>query len=357
MRATNERDRAKSEAEHAQAIFEGTVVKLEMKSDAIAPVPPNVMSITPSGKELIVTFRAIRVYRGSQETIFVVVTGIGCGDCGFDFQEGDSYLVYAGATPSGQLFTSICSGTTLLDDAGPELRFLRGEPLAPEDIETPRNYPSEMMRRRTGTLCGHVYGMSPAAAKNLSVSLWEMRGKQIQPCIAVPADTKPDGSFCATGVPPGKYLLGADAGEFSKTNTQFVGYYPGVKTASEAAPIEIKAGSNISALELPLQTQALYMLRGHVVTSDGSKLPADGVEVGLARDDRDPDPLSEPDSQSVGADGSFSFSFVASGQYYLVAFFDPDDAGETASQWKASKIDITVLEDMADIVIKLIRVK
>jgi hypothetical protein len=41
-----------------------------------------------------------------------VTTGWGNGDCGFDFEVGKEYVVYA--SDEGQLETSICSGTSLL---------------------------------------------------------------------------------------------------------------------------------------------------------------------------------------------------------------------------------------------------
>jgi hypothetical protein len=41
----------------------------------------------------------------------VVSTGLGNGDCGYPFQVGTTYLVYA-SNDSGKLSTSICSGTS-----------------------------------------------------------------------------------------------------------------------------------------------------------------------------------------------------------------------------------------------------
>jgi hypothetical protein len=47
------------------------------------------------------------------------------GDCGFDFQKGETYLVYADDDEeTGQLATSICRRTTRLSDAGPDLAYL-----------------------------------------------------------------------------------------------------------------------------------------------------------------------------------------------------------------------------------------
>lgn len=43
-----------------------------------------------------------------------VVTGLGDADCGYDFKEGQSYVVYANGDE--QLQTSICSGTMMIGD-------------------------------------------------------------------------------------------------------------------------------------------------------------------------------------------------------------------------------------------------
>jgi len=54
----------------------------------------------------------------------VVYTGQGGGDCGYPFLVGTSYLVYA-STYNGQLFTSICSGTSPEAMVGGTLTELR----------------------------------------------------------------------------------------------------------------------------------------------------------------------------------------------------------------------------------------
>jgi hypothetical protein len=49
----------------------------------------------------------------------------GQGDCGIDFQPGETYLVYAGNDEeTGRLETSICYRTRRLTDAGPDLAYL-----------------------------------------------------------------------------------------------------------------------------------------------------------------------------------------------------------------------------------------
>jgi hypothetical protein len=55
----------------------------------------------------------------------VVTVWTDAGDCGYDFQTGETYLVYADDDEeTGQLATSICRRTTRLSDAGPDLAYL-----------------------------------------------------------------------------------------------------------------------------------------------------------------------------------------------------------------------------------------
>jgi hypothetical protein len=57
-----------------------------------------------------------------------VVTGAGGGDCGFGFEVGERYLVYASRRESGELTTGICSRTNLLAKAAGDVAFLRSMP-------------------------------------------------------------------------------------------------------------------------------------------------------------------------------------------------------------------------------------
>ena len=66
-----------------------------------------------------------RSYRGSVGKTGEVVTGSGGSDCGYDFREGEHYLVYAYPHPeSGELYTGICQRTRPISEAGDDLDYL-----------------------------------------------------------------------------------------------------------------------------------------------------------------------------------------------------------------------------------------
>src|SRR5205814_10564924 len=114
------RELAKWQIEQSPFIFEGKVERQEVAEGPIGP-PKGVLSWTPVGWHRVVTIRSQRVYRGPKHDFYTVLTGMGTGDCGYDFESGKEYLVYAEPMGDGTFFSSICTGTNLLEHSGPVL--------------------------------------------------------------------------------------------------------------------------------------------------------------------------------------------------------------------------------------------
>ena len=53
----------------------------------------------------------------------VIETGLGGGDCGYDFRRGSDYIVYASKKPGGGLSASICTPTRLVENAAEDLKY------------------------------------------------------------------------------------------------------------------------------------------------------------------------------------------------------------------------------------------
>lgn len=136
-------------------VFEGAVEKQELIAGPIG-APPEAMSMTVRGAHRAVAIRVLHVYSGQMSQIVTVLTGIGAGDCGFDFQTGKQYLVNADRIDSEHLFTSICTGSELLEHAGAALRLLRGEAPTPDDLLSPQSFYEKFGPKWTGTACGRV---------------------------------------------------------------------------------------------------------------------------------------------------------------------------------------------------------
>ena len=75
-----------------------------------------------------VSFLVQDSWRGVNTTEVTVRTGSGGGDCGYNFQQGQQYLLYASHSPDGDLYASICTRTTSLANAGEDLDYLRTVP-------------------------------------------------------------------------------------------------------------------------------------------------------------------------------------------------------------------------------------
>jgi len=71
------------------------------------------------------TFEVERLYKGALSSEVTVLTGRGYGDCGYHFQVGEKYLVYAYGDK--ELKTNICTRTTNMSKAGADLAEL-GDP-------------------------------------------------------------------------------------------------------------------------------------------------------------------------------------------------------------------------------------
>jgi hypothetical protein len=88
-----------------------------------------------------VTLGVDRVWNGVPNDTVQVLTGLGGGDCGYEFREGETYVVFADSSDpwiapggGGPLVTSICSHTTQAKHAEP-IRDSLGTPLREGDSE------------------------------------------------------------------------------------------------------------------------------------------------------------------------------------------------------------------------------
>lgn len=103
-------------AEEADAVFVGTVTGVERAGD----------------NDVVATFEVERVWRGPPTATNRVATPENPGMCGYAFEVGQAYLVYANQQ-DGELQTSIATRTIALDRAEQDLRALgEGEPPGPD---------------------------------------------------------------------------------------------------------------------------------------------------------------------------------------------------------------------------------
>jgi hypothetical protein len=97
---------------HADAVFVGRVLSIADAPDGQWPAR-------------VVRFAVAESFIGGQAGEAVVRTGQGGGDCGFRFDVGTTYVIYAHRTDTGALSTGICSRTAKTALNGGELAMLR----------------------------------------------------------------------------------------------------------------------------------------------------------------------------------------------------------------------------------------
>jgi 5-hydroxyisourate hydrolase-like protein (transthyretin family) len=106
------------------AVFVGTVTDIK---DRMRTAPARGEEIGWAPRT--VTFTVKETFSGVEGASVQVSTGMGGGDCGFNFVKGATYLVYAYGAGSGErrrLSTGICTRTQLAFGATEDLEYLRG---------------------------------------------------------------------------------------------------------------------------------------------------------------------------------------------------------------------------------------
>ncbi len=84
----------------------------------------SVMKIDEAGYMLKVTLKVENSWKGLLPMEVVLLTGRGGGDCGYRFEVGQSYLVYAYGNDVNHLGTNICQRTAPLSGGGGDLKIL-----------------------------------------------------------------------------------------------------------------------------------------------------------------------------------------------------------------------------------------
>jgi hypothetical protein len=115
------------------AVFSG---KVESVSDYKPPLSENATEresrFNYSQKSF--TFSLEESFRGQLGKKVEIITGKGGGDCGYNFEVGKTYLVYAYQQKDGKLGTGICTRTRPIEKASEDLQYFREIATGSKDI-------------------------------------------------------------------------------------------------------------------------------------------------------------------------------------------------------------------------------
>jgi hypothetical protein len=225
--------------------------------------------------------------------------------------------------PDGTPFTSICSGTLVVDQAGPALRFLKNEKASADDLLEPAKYYEKYVPSWTATVCGLVLHPDGNPVAQAVVEMSQARDDPFPPRVFADQNlSKADGAFCIKYAAPGTYLVSAEDSHIDE-GYRYMGFYPGVTRSAEAAKIKVNAGETLSGLRFTIREESLYLLRICVVTPYGIMLSRKaGLMEGI--DSPDPDRLAYHISHDAREDGCYSFAGVPAGRYSITSYFRPD---------------------------------
>lgn len=254
------------------AVFVGTA-----RAMSTIPRTPNSPSL-----HRVVVFTIERAFRGVQDALVEVTTGMGGGDCGYAFKVGERYVVYAYKMNDGRLGTGTCTRTRLVSQAADDLAFL-------EQLSSP-------------AVSGHLSGVITHTNRDLAFGQSKtspvpfvhllLRG----PAGARDAQTDDHGRYDIAGVPRGVYELQAiPPAVFSARNLRRTVEIPDPR-ACETANFNLQYDGRISGVAL---------------TSDGQ--PAAAVQVELISGDALW--ISERLTTKSDRDGRFEFEELSPGRY------------------------------------------
>ncbi len=241
--------------------------------------------------EKTIRFAVNQAFRGISGTTVEVVTGMGGGDCGYDFELNENYLVYAD-NYKGKIYAGICSRTQLLSKAG-------------EDIE----YINNLSKTKAGAT---VYGSVSKYRQRKSDEEWqsnpplpnirltlEGKGESFE------ATTDSRGEFRVTELASGSYTLRLLAPK---------GFYP---FKSEQKIKVYEKGCAVADFALEINTS----LSGRI--SDEKGAAAAKILVNLVPVEQINEPYKRNKQYAeTDDDGRFTFRSIPSGKYYLGVRFD-----------------------------------
>jgi hypothetical protein len=322
----------------ADAIFEGKVESVELrwklKEAQIGDVIPTVATdLDRDGPVILVSLEVLHSYHGDQRKLMPLSTGLGGGDCGFDFEVGKRYLVYAFKDEAGELSTNICTRTTRLEESRGNLAYLRGRRVVPAA--------NKEGSTTTSKLCGRVVPTDATGSVDSQVLLVRVGSKSPVPDSEAGPDS--EGSFCLADVNPGKYHL-LFVNRIEESLTSFV-YFPGVTDLSDATAIDIIPDQTPSDLVFNIPAQATFSVSGKVSNSDNPQLPAE-VKVMLMS-------ASQPllaYTADAATGGSFVFNQVLPGEYWAIVTVD----ASVESKWSTRKAWVEVVGDITHLSLELI---
>jgi hypothetical protein len=216
----------------------------------------------------------------------VIETGLGGGDCGYDFRRGLDYIVYASKRPDGGWATGICTPTRLVENAAEDLKYFHQLAQVPPTAEV-------------RVTAWDVYGWQRTGGRSLPV----LAGARVTidgPGVHESSTTDAAGRHVFSGLQPGEYTIG--------------GSLEGYVSAGNLRPVKVHSKG---CAEATLGLQLDRTVSGLVLGKDGQPAVGVMVEAVPTKPRYDNDLPSAADSSTTDGNGRYELRRLATGDYYL----------------------------------------
>lgn len=259
-----------------------------------------VESVTATGGSMFSGFRArfhiTEAIRGTEtRSAIEVATGSGWGDCGYPFEVGNTYLVFAHGDSLDALSTGSCTGTQPIENAQDALEEVR-----------------QLVRsRQGGSITGLIQKFKTNVIKDELEAPEPLKGVTVQlknHNDRLETKSSPDGKFQFFGVPPGTYEISAELPEG----------IAGIELEEEELP------SNERTLAVSHGSCDSFHFKGIVdgrisgMVKDRNGIPVQGMAiVALPKDHAGKETEFEGIDDFTGEDGSFELKRLPPGAYIL----------------------------------------
>jgi hypothetical protein len=245
-----------------------------------------VLSQTLDDGSFRVRFAVTEAFHGAtQSQDITILTAEQSSACGFAFETGREYLVYAhDASSGGDPVTSKCTRTHLVGpgEDDPDVAFLRGLPTMPKG----------------GSIFGNVIAHPDQPNLSLAGTI-RIRGPENRDVLL-----DEEGKYQFAGLPPGKYTITAT-------------FSPGVTQIPSAEPRAVGVADK-TCVESDYRIVSDGHIRGRITDSD--QKPMGEVLVVLSVPDADfPGRGRQVELQVIGSDGRYDFAGIPPGDYMVSA--------------------------------------
>ena len=267
----------------ADAVFSGTVTALSIISTQETDTSGDQYTI----RRVVARFSIEDSFRGIRGAETEVLTGMGGGDCGYQFKKGERYLVYANYNHrlDNKLYAGICGRTRLLTDAAEDLRYFQNLPGAGSG----------------SSILGEVMLHSVPLNEEGKFNRKPMEGIRIVVKGQngfVQALTDKDGRYLIAGLEPGVYKIHPDL----------------PANLYERSPSEIKVIDR-GCVGVDFWAALNGKIRGRVVDSNGQ--PVVGVKVDIVPANGATSESMPGKSRFTNEEGHYAFDWIPPGSYLL----------------------------------------